>query len=161
MLTEELTKGENLNIRKFHPRAGRFPPSARFTVYSSGYVRVHFNLETIVRYGVGTEFRSADLFYITDRTTGKGRIMFELFKQHFRGLRVLTHIAKRKCVQVNVTDFLGEFEIAFRLHHRYPLEIYGNNLVLDLQEGKPMREDHSSALASSALASSELSLKSA
>lgn len=129
---------ENMTVRKFHPRVGRFPPSARFCVDSKGKVATFFNYQTVELFGVGTEFKSADLSHLLDRSTGGEHILFEMFPDPKRGHRRITLLKTKKTVRIYLTEFIRDQEVSFMEHHRYPIVLTGNHLYLDLGEAKPI-----------------------
>lgn len=118
-------------VRMYEPLQGVLPPQARFNVVQS-HVIMSFTLQTVERFGVGTEFRSANLYHIRDTDLNTERIMLELFPEAEKGHRRLTYMKLNKRAKIHITDFLREFEVAFKEHCSYPVWATGPNLYVDL-----------------------------
>ncbi len=135
MLTE---LSDNVTVRKFHPRKGRFLPSARFCVDKMGRVAMFFNYQTLELFGVGAGFKSADLSHLLNHNTGEEHILFEMFPDPEQGHRRITLLRTKKAIRIYITEFIRDQEISFMEHHRYSVTLSGNCLYLNLGEAKPI-----------------------
>jgi len=119
-------------VRRFQPMEGYLPPAGRFYVSAEGQVKLFFNCQAVERFGVGREFRSADLFHSWDREIEEERIILELFKGPYKGQAMLTYIPHNKSTKIAVTKFVRQMEIAFKAGIGFPVWSSGGMLYLDL-----------------------------
>jgi len=119
-------------VRKFHPMEGYLPPAGRFYVSSEGQVKLFFNCQAVEKFGVGVEFRSADLFHSRDRDIDEERIILELFRGPYKGQAMLTYIPHNKTTKMAVTKFIRQLEISFKTSIGCPVWASGGMLYLDL-----------------------------
>jgi hypothetical protein len=126
----------------YEPLVGRLPPSARFSIKhhanqkNGGHVLLFFTYQTVELFGVGTDYRSADLYHVRDHDLDAERIMLDLFEDRDKGHRRLTLLKPRR-TQIHVTEFLRQFEVAFEEHRSYPVWATGSHLYVDLNEPLP------------------------
>lgn len=119
-------------VRMYEPHAGRLPPSARFHVKNNGCVALDFTYQAVERFGLGTEFLSANLYHVMDSDLDAQRIMMELFPEQSQGQRRLTQHILNKRARIHVTKFVEQFEVPFKEHCRYSVWATGNHLYVDL-----------------------------
>lgn len=119
-------------VRMYEPRTGRLPPSARFVVKSNGVVALDFTYQAVERFGLGTEYLSANLYHVMDSDLDTERIMMELFPEQDQGQRRLTQHVLNKRARIHITRFIEQFEVNFMEHCRYPVWATGNSAYVDL-----------------------------
>lgn len=124
---------------RFQETRGTFPPAARFQVKTpkgSQSVKLIFNCQAVDRHGLGTNHRSADLFWSEDTN----EIVLELFKSPHRGHRRITHIKSHSCSVISITKFLSAFDIPLSYHRRYGVKGDGDGkyLYVDMSDSTPV-----------------------
>lgn len=119
-------------VRMYEPLTGRVPPSARFTVKPDGVVAIDFTFQAVELFGLGTEYRSADLYHVRDSELDAERILLQLYSERSQGQRRITQYILNKRARIHVTKFIEQFEVAFKEHCRYPVWATGNSLYVDL-----------------------------
>lgn len=124
---------------RFQETRGTFPPAARFQVKTpkgSQSVKLIFNCQAVDRFGLGTTYRSADLFW-SDETN---EIVLQLFTSPHRGQRKITHIHSHSCSVISITKFLSAFEIPLSYHRRYGVKGNddGDYLYVDMSDSTPV-----------------------
>lgn len=119
-------------IRRYEPLEGRLDPAGRFYLDSVGRVSIFFNLQAIEKFGVGVEFRSADLFHSRDRDNGTESIILELYESPYKGQLMLTHMPRNNTTKVCITRFMRQLEIPFQQGTKCPVWVSGSLLYLDL-----------------------------
>lgn len=120
------------SVRMYEPLHGRVPPGALFAVRKDGPVFMDFSYQAVELFGLGTEFRSANLYHVRDSELDSERIMLELFPDAKKGQRRLTLCDARRRARIYVTAFIAQFELPFKVHHRYPAWVTGSSLYVDL-----------------------------
>lgn len=96
--------------------------------------KIHFTQTMSDRLGLGTVYRSCDLYWAEDEET----IVLQVFKEHARGQRRMTK-ASRGCA-VSATLFLKQFDILFEEKKRYPVRMEGDRVLIVLKDGQPVWE---------------------
>ena len=124
---------------RFEESRGTFPPAARFQVKTprgSQSVKLIFNCQAVEKHGLGTTYRSTDLFWSQETN----EIVLELFESEHRGQRRITHIRSHSCSVISITKFLSAFEIPLSYHRRYGVkgDIDGNYLYIDMSDSTPV-----------------------
>jgi len=119
-------------VRKFEPVKGNLPPAGRLYVNSLGQVRLYFNYRAVCKYGLGTLYRSADLYHILSHENDTESISLDLFESPLRGQVRITHSPANEYAQVCITKFFQEMEVPFQAGRRYPVRISGSSLYMDL-----------------------------
>jgi hypothetical protein len=120
----------------YEPLVGRLPPMARFNV-DRGHVVLFFTYQTVELFGVGTDYRSANLYHVRDHDLDAERLMLDLFEDPGKGQRRLTFIQGDKRTKVHINEFIKQFEVAFEEHRSYPVWATGSHLYVDLNEPAP------------------------
>lgn len=123
-------------IRKYEPLNGKLAPAGRFYLDPTGQVKLFFNCQAVEKYGVGVEFRSADLFHSRDHDLDTESIILELFEGPEEGQVMLTYIPHNKTTKVAMTKFMRQLGIAFQQKIRCPVWISGSLLYLELLDSK-------------------------
>lgn len=118
-------------VRKFNPSRGKLPPAGRFYIDPVGRVMVFFNGQAVERYGIGTEFRSANLSHILNHEDNTARILLELV-EGASGQVMLSYHSPTRVAKAHLTRFLRDMEIAFTQGVKYPVWGSGNQLYLEL-----------------------------
>ncbi len=126
-------------LAPFKESRGTFPPAARFQVKTpkgSQSVKLIFNCQAVDRHGLGTIYRSADLYWSEDTN----EIVLELFTSPHRGQRKITHIRSHSCSVISITKFLSAFEIPLSYHRRYGVKAdrEGRFLYVDMGDSTPV-----------------------
>ena len=124
---------------RFQETRGTFPPAARFQVKTpkgSQSVKLIFNCQAVDRHGLGTTYRSADLFWSEETR----EIVLELFTSPYRGQRRITHIKSHSCSVISITKFLSAFNIPLSYHRRYSVkgDLDGTYLYVDMADSTPV-----------------------
>ncbi|MEE8583758.1 MAG: hypothetical protein V3T83_02795 [Acidobacteriota bacterium] len=124
---------------RFQETRGTFPPAARFQVKTpkgSQSVKLIFNCQAVDRHGLGTDSRSADLFWSEETR----EIVLELFTSPYRGQRRITHIKSHSCSVISITKFLTAFNIPLSYHRRYSVkgDVDRKYLYVDMADSTPV-----------------------
>lgn len=119
-------------VRMYEPLQGRLPPGARFGVDTVGRVVLFFTCQAVELFGIGIEYRSADLYHVRDSELDAERIMLDLFEAPDKGQGRLIHFKSRPQAKMHVTSFIRQFEVGFKEHHNYPVWATGSHLYVDL-----------------------------
>jgi len=125
----------NQTVRKLSSLQGRVPPAARFNVTKQGRAYLFFNLQTAERFGIGTEYRSANLFHVQDHDTHTENLLLELFTDPEKGKTKLSLFRRNMTTKIGITMFLREFDVTFQQGLRYPVWMSGKHLYVDLTPG--------------------------
>ena len=123
-------------IRKFEPLNGHLAPAGRFYLDVTGQVKLFFNCQAIEKFGVGIEFRSADLYHSQDHDLNTESVILELFEKPYKGQAMLTYIPHNTTTKIAVTKFVRQLDIAVPLHTRCPVWASGSMLYLELLASK-------------------------
>ncbi len=122
----------NRTIRKLSHLKGRLPPAARFNVTKQGRAYLSFNLQTSERFGIGTEYRSANLHHVQDHDNNTENLLLELFTEPEKGRTKLRLFERNLTTKIGITTFLREFDVPFQQGVRYPVWMSGKHLYVDL-----------------------------
>lgn len=122
-------------VRKLSHLQGRLSPAARFNVTKQGRAYLLFNLQTSERFGIGTEYRSADLYHVQDHECSTENLVLELFTNPEKGRTKLSLARANMTIKIGITMFLREFDVTFQQGARYPVWMSGKHLYVDLTSG--------------------------
>ena len=114
-------------------RERHLPPAGRFYVSAEGQVKLFFNYQAVEEFGVGVEYRSADLSHSWDREADEERIILELFTSPYKGQAMFTYDPYNKVTKMAVTNFVRHMDISFKASIGFPVWCSGGMLYLDLQ----------------------------
>ncbi len=119
-------------VRKFDPLNGRLPPAGRFYLDYTGQVKLILNCQAVEKFGVGIEFRSADLYHSRDPDNDEEQVILELFREAYKGQVMLSYQPQTKITRLAITKFVRQMEIASPFGVRCPLWLSGSTLYLEL-----------------------------
>ena len=111
---------------------GRIAPAARFYDYPNQGMVLFFSSQVTEKWGIGTKYRSADLFFVEEDQ----EVQLKLHQSQHKGQRVVTYTVRPSRARLAITPLVQQFNIGFSVGVWYGVswDQESETLFIDLSE---------------------------